>query len=644
MRLPLTILTSLTLASSLAAQTQATLQRRDPADQTEISTLRATARLVVVDVVVSDAKGHPIHGLKQSDFSLVEGKTPQTIASFEEHTSVDGATHLEAMPKLPPGVFTNYTPGPVNSAINILLLDALNTPMQDQSFVRQQMLEYLKKEKPGIRMAIFGLNTRLNMLQGFTADPEILRHVITGKGPVGSVLLDDVVGGNGVQDTMADQMADAGMSADVVANVANFEAQMQSFQLMLRARYTLDALNQLARYLSGIPGRKNLIWFSGSFPVNILPNADTPGDPFAGIADAEEEFRETTNLLARAQVAVYPIDARGLMVSPSFSAASSGSRYARNPSNFGRDQAAFFNKTSGEHSTMNVMAEDTGGKAFINTNGLADAVGKAVEAGSNYYTLTYNPVDPSNHGDFRPIHVKLAEAGYNLAYRRGYYADDPGKRSNGPDPASAEVSAGAPTSGDAVHQAAMFGGPPATQIVFTALLQPVTKLPETDPAPGNNPEAVGKTATKGPWIRYVVQFAAAPRSFTFTSSANGNRQGKIDFITLVYDAEGNRINSVMNNVSTTLTQAQFAGLQKQGILFQQQISVPVKGDYRVRILIDDVNTNRLGSLELPIAAVRNLPALPQPAAQPAPASDQKKDPVSPAANPTPAATVPPAKH
>ena len=70
-------------------------------------------------------------------------------------------------------------------------------------------------------------------------------------------------------------------------------------------------MNALAHYLSGFPGRKNLIWFSGSFPFSVLPNADIP-DPFAVMGDLSEEFRDTTSLLTRSQVAVYPVDARGL--------------------------------------------------------------------------------------------------------------------------------------------------------------------------------------------------------------------------------------------------------------------------------------------------------------------------------------------
>ncbi len=88
---------------------------------------------------------------------------------------------------------------------------------------------------------------------------------------------------------------------------------MESFQPQLRARYTLDAHNLLARDLSNLPGRKNLIWFSGSFPISILPDPSLK-DPFAVMASSEDEFKETVDLLVLSQVAVYPIDARGLMV------------------------------------------------------------------------------------------------------------------------------------------------------------------------------------------------------------------------------------------------------------------------------------------------------------------------------------------
>ncbi len=264
--------------------------------------------------------------------------------------------------------------------------------------------------------------------------------------------------------------------AALIANLQQFEAQEQSFQLQLRAKYTLDALNQIARGLSGIPGRKNLIWFSGSFPINILPDGDLQ-NPFAVVASAEEEFRETTNMLTASQVAVYPIDARGLMVSPNLNASNSGSKYARNPTTLGKDQSKFFQQTADEHSTMLQMAEQTGGRAFINTNDLTHAVAKSIETGSNFYTLAYSPTDTNWNGSFRKIQVKLQEQGYTLAYRRGYYADNPNAHPK-KGAVAATTPANAPPPFDPMRAAMIHGGPDPTQILIKARVLPAASAPE----------------------------------------------------------------------------------------------------------------------------------------------------------------------
>ncbi|HEV2618453.1 MAG TPA: hypothetical protein VGU23_00775, partial [Acidobacteriaceae bacterium] len=111
-----------------------------------VATLKAAAQLVVVDVVVTDKDHRPVHGLTAKDFSVAENGTPQVVKDFEEHTaaSVTDATKMAPMPKLPPGVFTNYTPAPATGSITLVLLDELNTPAADQAYVRQQLLAYLK--------------------------------------------------------------------------------------------------------------------------------------------------------------------------------------------------------------------------------------------------------------------------------------------------------------------------------------------------------------------------------------------------------------------------------------------------------------------------------------------------------------------
>jgi VWFA-related protein len=633
MKLPIVIvLSSLTLATH--AQ-----QPAAPSDAPV--TLHARAQLVIVDVTVTDAAHHAVHGLKRDQFTLLEGHTPETLKGFEEHSAPTAAelAKFPALPKMPPGVFTNYVPAPDNGApINILLLDALNTPLSDQQYVRQQLLDYLKHEKPGTSIAIFGLSSQLVLLQGFTSDPNLLKEVVNKQSGKASILLDNTVGGEGATESLSDQVAESQPAAapgaglanastspdDLVSNMKTFEDMQTSFQLRLRITYTLDALNELARYLANIPGRKNLIWFSGSFPLNILPSADGSSDPFAAVINSEQEYRETTNLLTRSQVAVYPVDSRGLQAPPVYNASNSGSRYGgANPASFNKALQSFQQQNAAEHQTMQAMANDTGGQAFFNTNGLSQAVSSAIDDGSNYYTLAYTPTNARWNGDFRRIEVKLAAQGYTLSYRRGYYANDPDS------PAGALASSSAPAAapdvalGESLMQKAMqHGVPGSTQIVYTVRVLPdaAPSVTEDSLAPNNIANRPGFLAIKPPYRRYRVDFGADPSHILFTTTPDGVYHGDVEFVCFVYQPDGQVLNSVSSKISLTLTPARYAALMRTGGLsFHQEISAPAKGDFSLRTGIHDLASNHIGSSEIPLSLVKNLPPLPpspSPAATP----------------------------
>ena len=609
--LPSLIAATLLTTTFAAAQT---LQQ--PNDATH---LNATTQLVIVDVVVQDHDGHPVHGLKREDFQLNENKSPQTIHTFEEHTAQPHIASGPAVPPLPPGTFTNYTPVPPAGALNILLLDSLNTPMKDQSYVRYQLQQYVNKADPGTRIAIFGLTTRLTILQGFTSDPKVLKDAVDHKLiPRSSVLLDDPDGTN------TDSLMSSDLGGQVSANVAQFEAMTQSYQLQLRLQYTLDAFNMLARYVSGFPGRKNLIWFSGSFPLDILPDA-TLADPFAVVASGEDEFRETTNLLTRAQVAVYPIDARGLMTNPAFDASRSGHNLS-GPA-FAADTSKFNQAQATEHITMEAMANDTGGHAYYNTNGLADAVAKAIEAGSNYYSITYTPTDHRQTGDYRHINIALtglhATQGLQLAYRQGYFSND-AKHPNSNDQAT--FSSALPIDGHAAAsyaQAAMARGAPTPEdILFKVRVLPASTTTEDTLAPNNEPDPHG--TVKGPYRRFNIDYAALATSLTFTTQPNGSHKGSVGFTTFVYTPDGQLINATGKTIELNLTADQYerfitAAHSGAGIQGHLEVSVPLKQQTYLRIAIHDLPSNRFGVVEVPTSTVIHLPPAPAAPAAPAPA-------------------------
>jgi len=584
------------LQLSLAAQsTPATDVQSEPPSLT----IRRQTHLVVLDVVVVDRKQNPIPGLKPSDFLITEKNQPQAIRNFDEHAPSPQAAQAP-MPKLPPNTFTNYTPVPDNNGpINILLLDALNTPMKDQAYVRYQMLQYLKSMPAGTRIAVFGLTTHLRILQGFTSDPEILRSILSGNKnlPKASVMLNDPVSG----DYPGSDLSAFGNSPDfseVSNNVSDFQAEIGSFQQQMRSRYTLDAMNDLARYLSGIPGRKNLIWFSGSFPLDILPDGDL-ADPFSVMASMEDEFRQTTDLMTQSQVAVYPVDARGLMTPPMFSAANSGRQYARNPAAMTSDLGQWSQQTAAEHQTMDEMADATGGKAFYNTNGLKEAVAKSISLGSHYYTIAYTPTNDKWTGDYRTVKVKLADNsnGYQLYYRHGYYADDP----EAPQKAHT-ATAPAPS---AMGTALLRGAPDPTQIIFEAHVAKISTKPENMPATGNEPGP----KVHAPYLTYAVNYGVDARNIKFQATPDGLYHGSVEFIVLVYDSDGNVLNSISNTVRADLETATYSKILQHGLQMSQLISVPFdakhKGEFYLRIGVHDTAGDRVGAIEIPVNSIHD---------------------------------------
>ncbi|MBB5337904.1 VWA domain-containing protein [Tunturiibacter gelidoferens] len=612
-KLPLLFL--LPLTASLA---QTTSQAPQPTQS--VATLRAHTQLVVVDVVVTDKSQNPVRNLKASDFTLLESGQPQQIKSFEEHGDPSGTAATKPMPVNSPGIFSNYSPAP-SDAVNVLLVDTLNTPVTDQIYLHDQFRKYIKTAKPGVPTAIFGLTTKLLFLQSFTSDPELLKAAIDNKNIAHSPLIERVTGGNTTQsaDQMSETVATSGVTAQpgstafmqqVIADLKQFDAQQNSFQSQLRAKYTLDAINQLARFLSGIPGRKNLIWFSGSFPLDVLPDGSI-NDPFTVVASSEAEYRETTNLLTRAQVAVYPIDARGAMTSPNMDISQSTSIYLDDAKRFNADEVKYHLTAGAENLTMLRMADDSGGHAFINTNDLVDAINKATAAGSHYYTLTYSPTDSKWNGNFRKIQVKVQQSGLNLAYRRGYFADDP-DISLQPHHRSGKASATAAPPVDPMHVAMMHGAPDSTQITLKVRVLPTSKARETDVAKGNtlNPSS----DMKGPYRRYAIDIAADPYSIHTEQASDGNYHAELQFLTYVYDRNGSLLNMESDPVRANFSPDLYKQILHSGLPYRQEISVPLKGDFYLRIGIHDLVTNRIGSLEVPIGAVKDLPPLPASAA------------------------------
>ncbi len=619
-RLPPIVWAAAFCCSLVAAQTAAPAPPAPAAAPAQaVPVIRTTANLVLVDVVVTD-KGKPVQGLTARQFHVLEDGTEQRITIFEEHRASDAAQAGNTA-ALPANVYSNYPRFAVTSAANVLLLDALNTPLSDQSYVRKQMVEYLRGLPAGTRVAVFTLASRLRMIAGFTTDAGSLDAAIThGKG-------------NPQQSSVLESPEDEDELNDVVSSMSTvdggameqFLADTESFQTDLRVRITLDAMQQLGRYLSTIPGRKNLIWFSGSFPLQIEPDTTldrpqggsakpaSPPDSFSALRNYSDEVKQTDDLLSAARVAVYPVDARGLMGlasvdaqrgfttsqgMPSVSSPGSGRRRGGTSSTGGgsgshmtpaqKADAKFLAQTINEHQTMDQIAEETGGEAFYDNNGLKDAVAKAIENGSNYFTIGYIPDVKAWDGTFHAIEVRVDGGKYGLGYRRGYYAVDP-----------AQAGAETPGAVSPMVAALQRGAPPLSQIVFEARV-----LSADDPAAKAVKVAAGPAGEmaqtlKAPVRRYLVDFAIDPHAIAWTALPNSGAHADIEVAMVAWDADGKRLNYTDHAFAANLDPAESKKALSSGLPLHQEIDLPA-GTIYLRVAVRDRASGRIGSMEIPL--------------------------------------------
>jgi VWFA-related protein len=558
------------------------------------SVFKANAQIVVLDVVVSDMKGRPVGGLHKEDFLVSEDGHRQTISYFEEHT---GAQPLQAnLPDLPPNVFTNIPRVKPSDSVTVLVLDSLNTPLTDQSNLRVQVLKYLKNLQPGRRMAIFTLGTQLRFVQGFTDDPALLTVAINNRKSGAGLQTSPLLQSN--TETAANQElvgALAEHSPDAAAAMQQFLADQSSTRSGIRIKLTLEALQELAHYLAGIPGRKNVVWFSGAFPVVIFPNPSL-GDSFGVQRDDREEIRKTDALLASAQVAIYPIAAEGLATGSLYSAAAD----ARQAPQISRPQQEEAQERNADHAGMEEIAKDTGGAAFYNTNGLSDALARVADHGSYFYTLTYSSANLATNGRFRKIKVKLAKySGLQLAYRRGYYADDA---------KSAQAAAAKPVS-DPLSPFLRPGLPDSTQVPFTLRVLRGSTQPGADPVlttrtqSAANPGQGGDNPNlRGPLTRYMVDFMIAARGLQFDPAPDGRRHVNVQAALVVYNHEGRPRNWMLRQINLNLDAARYTAAQASGVNLYLEIDAPNDG-VSLRGGIYDLNSNLAGTLEIPLTAI-----------------------------------------
>ena len=618
---------------------------------TPTSTLQINSRAVLVDVIVTGKGGKPITGLKQDAFTVTEQGKPQTISYFEEHTGAPAAAPKE-IPKFPPNVFSNFSPFPQPAEVNVLLLDSLNTRMESQTLVHQQALKFLKDLKPGSRMAIFTMGKGLHFVQGFTDDPALLFAALGNK-KNNEVQSSEMLKGQEETNAQANLIGmmsapagNGGTTADpgMVTDLQNFIQENDTSRETDRALLTMANLQRLATFLNGFPGRKNVIWFSES-PA-IARRVDQ---------QMEKEWQKTQNMLAAARVALYPVDARGVATAGFYQADSrlpsslssptqiignpaagggatsgggattggsstsgggstagkgSGSTAGISPgsggvstsgaqSQMGMDEAG---ERDAERSMMKEIAEDTGGRAFMNTNGLSQVMAKITADCADFYTISYSPTDAKMDGTFRKIDLKVAGGNFNVAYRRGYVARDtglPGGELALREKAIHKLAAQNPGAVDPLLPFMDLGMPQSEQILYMVKIQPLA--PKADNA------AAEPNGKKSAQQSYTVDFSIDLKDLDLKLDSDGLHKGVLNISLIAYDRYGQIAGRKDHLVQLNIKPDVYAVYQQSGVQLHAEIGVP-KGQYWLRTGIYDQGSRKVGTMEVALSSVVPLQA------------------------------------
>jgi VWFA-related protein len=534
--------------------------------------MKSVVRRVILDVVVTDSTGKPVKGLTQSDFSVAEDGVRQSVLSFDVHDFDAPVESIPKLPPLPPNTFVNVPTAPEQGPLYIVLYDMVNTEMSDQGVARQQLVKFINNKAPGARFAIFGLSDRLRLVQGFTSDRNQLLAALDSQGPkphLPKIFLYSRNYGKGDPVLM------------------------------------LSVVTDIAQYFDGLPGRKNLIWLAGSFPISMVPQEGQA-------TDLLDDIRRALDTMAESQVAIYPVDVRGVSVdNPSMGLAASG----LSPAGVGASLLDI------DYETERDVATSTGGQAFYSNNDIAGALTDATENGGDYYTLTYAPSNPEYDGQLRNIKVELAKHGYQLAYRSSYYADDP----NWQRPANKVSDQAAPPPpprkiGDSLYANMEHGAPLAHALLFRAHIHALGGPAMATQAQMSNLEdqpAYFRVRHKNRPLKplapvrlqtYAIDFTFVVRPPSSDAPARATRPPALEVASAAFDAEGKMLNAMVQNSDPKGSSASgdtHSG-DTQGIYrIRQQLDVPLSAT-SIRVAVRDKSNDHIGAMEV------SLPLAPEP--------------------------------
>lgn len=515
---------------------------------------RTQTILVQVPAVVTDKSGKHVRGLTQADFTIQENGKPVKVEHFEEMT---GDSEPIITQPTTPGTFHNLALDPQHPRnVVVIALDTVNTPFLDQAYGRKELVKFLAQTVSTNQVLSLMLITShgLMVVQGLSNDPASIVAVLKKVGGETSPMETEST------DAQADIAAGTMQSnlrmingADAFTAMNNFVEYGDPLETQFRQENaietTMNAFLGIAWSLQGVPGRKSLIWATGGFPFTLFSPDNIPGGHLSSL------YERAMLALNEAQVAVYPVDIRGLT-----SGGIGGGKGGRISTQQMVNRAWL---QQGGIDTLNEFADMTGGKAFYNTNDLAGSFRRAADDGSSYYMLSYYLDTQNNKPGWRKLHVKVGRPDVEVRARNGFL----------------------------VTNTTMNPRLTRDLDMINAMRSPIegTGIPVSV-------QWIGETADGA---KKKTSFLAhmAPGSLSF--DPGGRDLLNFDFAAVAFDKDGKEVAQAAQNFSKPVPEAQLASVRANGVGFRNSLELS-PGTYTVRFVVRDNVTGKVGSLTAPL--------------------------------------------
>jgi VWFA-related protein len=506
---------------------------------------KTRAELVTVPVVVTYKNGLHVLGLKKEDFTLLEDGKPQEIANLEEVEKTSGPAKA---PAAQPGQFSNLQVGDNRpKQLTLIVLDKLNTPIEYQSFAKQQMLKYLNDSVNTHQLTSLFVVTvdGMRVVYDFTDDPQLLAAALA-KVNVEKKLVDEA-------SEEAIPKASGSILGPLIATMGErqheADQRLESQERTTSIDITLRSMQQIAQYCAGIPGRKAMLWASAGFPFSV-----NEADLSINIAGVSEKYRKTWRALEQAQVSVYPVDIRRLLdpTMPDIS--------IRNPRDdaYGHDVWTQM-ETIG---TFQEFAHATGGRAFFNGNDLAGAFLKASEDNAAYYVLSYYLDRAAKKSGWHKLAVKVRRAGVQVRARSEFFLDQ--NTAKHAEYTELQLALNSPLN--------------STAIAVTGKWQ----------------QAVSAADGK----QRVVFLLTMPANFA-QIDADDNNHVILEFAAIARTEDGSRAGETFKTMDGHLKPETAAQIRNHGMDYRGALTLP-PGNYTVHFAVEDRLGGRIGSGSAPL--------------------------------------------